>query len=201
MAISQSKANFPPFPVVEGVVFKLIPYFHGYAAATDGSIWSCRKMGPGWQTTETWHRLNTMMGDYPSVNIRSIAGVSVVRRIHMLVLFTFVGPCPEGFEARHFPNRDPSDNRLCNLEWSDHTTNIRDRKTHGTDNAGSRNGQSKITEEIARTMMIRRMNGERVKDIARDFQVGESAVSEISRGVMWKHVYEKLLAELAKEFK
>jgi hypothetical protein len=36
--------------------------------------------------------------------------------VHRAVLMAFVGPCPEGHEARHL-NGEPNDNRLSNLCW------------------------------------------------------------------------------------
>lgn len=48
--------------------------------------------------------------------------------VHRLVLETFVGPCPEGMEARHYPDMDPSNNRLENLSCSTHRKNLADRE-------------------------------------------------------------------------
>ena len=41
----------------------------------------------------------------------------VTEAVHRLVLEAFVGPCPEGMCCRHFPDRDPSNNKLENLSW------------------------------------------------------------------------------------
>lgn len=51
------------------------------------------------------------------------------QRVHRLVLLAFVGPCPEGMATRHLNGRR-GDNRLANLEWADHATNIRDKRRH-----------------------------------------------------------------------
>jgi hypothetical protein len=51
------------------------------------------------------------------------------RYIHHLVLETFVGPRPEGMEARHL-NGDYSDNRLRNLTWGTKSENMKDRIKH-----------------------------------------------------------------------
>lgn len=53
--------------------------------------------------------------------------------IHRLVLEAFVGPCPEGHHACH-NNGVPDDNRLINLRWGSISSNMQDRKKHGTDN-------------------------------------------------------------------
>ncbi len=44
---------------------------------------------------------------------------------HILVLETFVGPCPDGFECAH-RNTVRNDNRLENLRWTTHSDNLRD---------------------------------------------------------------------------
>lgn len=51
------------------------------------------------------------------------------RYIHRLVLEAFVGPCPEGMEARHI-NGDHQDNRLENLCWGTKEENMKDRVLH-----------------------------------------------------------------------
>lgn len=50
--------------------------------------------------------------------------------IHILVLETFVGPCPPKMECRHL-NGEPDDNRLDNLAWGTRKQNAADRKRHG----------------------------------------------------------------------
>lgn len=52
--------------------------------------------------------------------------------VHQLVLLAFVGPCPEGMEGCHFPDRSPSNNRLDNLRWDTRSGNRRDAIAHGT---------------------------------------------------------------------
>lgn len=50
--------------------------------------------------------------------------------VHRLVLFAFVGKCPDGMEACH-NNGIASDNRIENLRWDTHQNNNKDRKMHG----------------------------------------------------------------------
>lgn len=53
--------------------------------------------------------------------------------LHVLILETFVGQRPEGYEARHL-NGDGSDNRLVNLQWGTSSENTYDLVRHGTHN-------------------------------------------------------------------
>lgn len=54
-----------------------------------------------------------------------------IRYVHDIVLETFVGPRPEGMEARHL-NGKADDNRVENLAWSTHQVNMQDTLIHGT---------------------------------------------------------------------
>lgn len=66
-------------------------------------------------------------------------GVNLGRsyRVHRLVLEAFVGPCPEGQEARHL-NGDPADNRLENLAWGTSSENKADMIAMGRHNQASK---------------------------------------------------------------
>lgn len=46
------------------------------------------------------------------------------RLVHQLVLESFVGPCPSGFEACH-EDDNPENNRLTNLKWDSRSHNIK----------------------------------------------------------------------------
>lgn len=53
------------------------------------------------------------------------------QRVHHLVLKAFVGPRPHGLEGCH-NNGEYRDNRLTNLRWDTHDSNIQDAVAHGT---------------------------------------------------------------------
>ena len=67
--------------------------------------------------------------DYLTVHLYS-GGKRHARKVHQLVLETFVGPRPEGHEVRHL-NGDSMDNRLENLAYGTHSENVRDVIRHG----------------------------------------------------------------------
>ena len=50
-------------------------------------------------------------------------------RVHEVVLTAFIGPRPDGYVGKH-KNDDPSDNRLCNLEWGSQSENAEERHAH-----------------------------------------------------------------------
>ena len=101
------------------MTWKDIPGFEGrYQANPDGRIrtlaWRCnltpvkRRRKPP-QIRE----LKPSLGDdYPRVQL----GAGNHRHVHELILLTFVGPRPPGFECNH-DNGIKADNRLANLAW------------------------------------------------------------------------------------
>ena len=54
-----------------------------------------------------------------------------VVHVHVVVLETFVGPCPPGKEGCH-ESGDPWDNALTNLRWDTRSANRHDSVRHGT---------------------------------------------------------------------
>ena len=64
-----------------------------------------------------------------------VVGIGGLKLVHRVVLEAFVGPCPEGLEACHY-NDEHSDNRLENLRWDTHESNVEDKKRNGKVNNG-----------------------------------------------------------------
>ena len=107
--------------------------------------------------------------------------------VHILVLETFVGPRPPGNEARHVLNNNRSDCRLENLAWGTPKQNAADRKVHGTENTGSRNGAARLTEKQVQEIRQARCAGKiEQRELASRYGVGESTISRILRGSHWK---------------
>ena len=54
--------------------------------------------------------------------------------VHRLVAEAFHGPCPDGQQVRHYPDRNPDNNRPDNLRYGTGSQNILDAVEHGTHN-------------------------------------------------------------------
>jgi hypothetical protein len=110
------------------------------------------------------------------------------RPIHRLVLEVFVGPCPAGHEACHFPDRDGTNNQLSNLRWDTKQANMQDQMTHGTQAIGSRNGCAKLTEaDIPIIKQLWASGAKSQNALAREYGVSVRAISFARKGKLWKH--------------
>jgi NUMOD4 motif/HNH endonuclease len=97
--------------------------------------------------------------------------------VHRLVLIAFVGQPPHGTEARHYPDRDPSNCCLDNLSWATRAVNVRDRIKHRTN-------AKKLTLEIVRA--IRSGTYANQADAARVLGVDPTTISQILLNKTWK---------------
>ncbi len=124
---------------------------------------------------------------YPVVSL-SRGGQRKGLHVHVLAMRAFVGDPPDGMECCHWDG-DKANNRIENLRYGTRSDNMRDRKRHGTDNAGSRHGCSKLTEE--RVVAIRSeyaAGGKTYKQLGKKYGVGGHAIGLIIRRQRWRHV-------------
>ena len=122
---------------------------------------------------------------YPRVGL-SKHGIVVIRRLHVLVLETFIGSCPDGMECRHLDGK-PENNRLENLAWGTPTENQRDRAAHGTGNIGSRNNFAKTTEVTVKLIKKLAARGLSRRTIASQVNLSYGIITSIVSGRNWKH--------------
>lgn len=93
-----------------------------------------------WKEKTRWGPAPRILGGCLHLNIRKkVTGRQVTLGggpqrmifVHILVLDTFVGRCPDGMECCH-NDGDPLNNRVGNLRWDTHHANIQDKRLHGT---------------------------------------------------------------------
>lgn len=97
--------------------------------------------------------------------------------IHLLVLEVFVGPRPEGAQARHL-NGDALDNRAVNLAWGTPKENAADKRVHGT-------VSSKLTEAQVREI---RASSASCRSLAAVYGVSHGCINFARTGRNWSHV-------------
>lgn len=115
-------------------------------------------------------------------------GKCTSRTVHRTVLESFVGPRPEGMEARHLDGCQENC-ALGNLVWGTHADNMQDRKAHGTDNAGERHGASRLTasqvHEIRKRYTARHpLHG--MSALAKEFGYSIGGMEDIVYGRSWE---------------
>lgn len=97
-----------------------IPGHPGYEASDDGLVRSLDRLDKAGRQRKGRILKQHLLNGYPAVRIN---GRSL--RVHRLVLLAFEGPCPKGMEACHY-NGNPLDNRIENLRWDTHRSNLRE---------------------------------------------------------------------------
>lgn len=119
--------------------------------------------------------------------------VGIKHYVHRLVLEAFVGPCPPGMEACHFPDKNPTNNKLKNLRWDTLSNNQADRIKHGTMIVGEDNYSSVLTagqvRHIKRVLKKRGHVWGVKAGLARKFNVSHLTVRDIDLGITWRHIH------------
>jgi hypothetical protein len=119
--------------------------------------------------------------DYPYVFIHRKK-----KRIHRIVLETFRGDCPLGFESRHLDGNSQN-SHLDNLEWATRIENQNDRIKHGISNIGERSKSAKLKEEDVRS--IRANKGIfTIRELAKRYGVSHTTILAAQNGHHWGHV-------------
>ena len=179
-----------PFPELSGVAFRLISGWPVYAISDDGRVWSClvnrhQIIGSKWRelkaakSNDAGHRTVTLCHDGRRKN----------HLVHRMVLEAFIGPCPEGMEACHFPDRDPMNCAINNLRWDTKKGNARDRKLHGTECRGESKSNVKLTDEKVREIRVRYAVGDISQEkLGTKYGVHQTAIGFIVRRVEWRYI-------------
>jgi DNA-directed RNA polymerase subunit RPC12/RpoP len=163
------------------VEYRPIAGFPLYEVGSDGSVWS-RYRGP-------WYRLKPYVDSdgYHAVRVYNNARWRYAR-VHHLVLETFVGPCPDGMEGCHYPDRDRANNAVVNLRWDFHRNNIEDKREHGTWQFGESHGGHILTEGQAAAIIAMKGKASTVEVAAQFPPISRVTVQAIWDGRLWKHL-------------
>ena len=164
-------------------VWKDIPGYEGkYQASTEGRIRSVDRIvfSKNWYTGEPFSRRIKGQILRPgrfckNGHVSVVLGHGAVGSpVHQLIMRTFVGPPPVGEEVRH-KNGDPTDNRLCNLEYGTRTENILDVFYQGK-------AWRKLDIEDVEQIRFGLCFGVSGAELAKMYVVSEQTVSSIKHG-------------------
>lgn len=107
--------------------------------------------------------------------------------MHRYVYEQAVGPIPAGMIVRH-----KCDNPICtnpdHLEIGTHKDNSRDMSERGRTLIGPRNPAAKLDEGKVADIKRAIRGGESQSSLARRYGVCQQAISNINRGLVWRHV-------------
>ncbi len=152
----------------------------GYEASRDGAVRS-RRAG--------LRELKQIIGKDGYRYVFTYAGGRGTMRklwVHHAVLMAFVGPRPDGQEARHLDG-DPANNALSNLAWGTPLENAEDKRSHDTMPVGERSASAKLTEE--QVLEIRSLHGTvSLRALGQRFGVSHTAIRRAALGIKWSHL-------------
>lgn len=160
---------------------KEIPDFPRYYATKSGDIWSGPKYG-----RPTYRKLNPGTGASGCLEVNLYVGKKRLhKKVHQLILKTFVGPRLRGLECRHL-NGNPQDNRLNNLCWDTHANNMADTIKHKTSTRGEKNHHAKLNALQVRVIRhLLKFKTLKHREIAQIFGVVRQTISSINCGKAW----------------
>jgi len=161
---------------------KMIPGFPMYKATRDGRILSYTRQSRGKELVPS-----LSMRGYRTVNLYR-EGIMYHRRVHQLILTTFVGPRPEGLECRHLDG-NPGNNCIENLRWGTSRENTMDTIRHGNrvNNKGVNNYHAKLSEDQVKSIYFSYHNGTySVKELVSIFGVSRSCITDIVNKRRWR---------------
>lgn len=172
---------------LDRVEYRELDEWPGYRVGADGSIWSQKDHGGN--LTGEWRRLTArpLKSAYLYVHLRRGA-LSKTVMVHKLVLTAFVGPCPEGMECCHFPDRDPANNRLENLRWDTTKENSADRELHGNTARGERSGRAILMEPDVIAIRAAVAAGTPQAALGRLYGVSRHVIYQLVKRNTWVHV-------------
>ena len=109
--------------------------------------------------------------------------------VHRVVLETFIGVCPKGYECNH-KDQQRNNNSLSNLEWVTSSENARHSWEKGRVSLkGEKCGNSKLKEgEVWLMKRILSINKIPQTIVAKMFKISVSVVSSIKNKKTWKHI-------------
>jgi len=116
-------------------------------------------------------------------------GESKTFTVHSLVMLSFEGVCPDGFEINH-DDGNKENNNLKNLYYCTHSENMKHAFEYGLKESvkGEKHANSKLKSK--QVLEIRRLHslGVKQRNIALKFGVSFQTISKIVNRKKWKHI-------------
>ncbi len=129
---------------------------------------------------------------YLSIAVTRGVGKKTRGFVHKFVALAFLGPRPKDLEINH-KDGNKLNNHYLNLEYVSRRKNYDHAISLHLHAHGEAHTHAKLTEEKVKEIRRRYKNGERMKDLAREFGVsdGGTLVPLLIKKRTWKHVPEE----------
>lgn len=175
-----------------------IPELPGYHITRNGKLYS-RYHKAGHYMINTYHILHPNLSN---------SGYQVVRKkgkyfsIHRLVATVYI-PNPDNKPFVCHKNNIRTDNRVENLYWGTHKENMNQMVRDGRSSKGSRNPMygisrrgalnpnAKLTKSQRKEIRLRHKNGERICDLANEYEVSRITIRRIINKYLKPLYYKK----------
>ena len=176
------------------VIYKDIPDWPNYRAGSDGTIWSCKVRGGKGKIGTTWRQMKPHKKFRDTCCYYAIIlcnnKKSQLIYVHKLILEAFIGPRPEGMECCH-NDGNGLNNNLSNIRWDTKKGNCLDRIKHGTQVRGVQCHFSKLDDnKIREIRLLYSMGSYSYVQLAKQYGVVDDSISNIIKGLTWRHVGE-----------
>lgn len=162
------------------------PTHVGYCASLDGRVFntirSRKRFGTFHCPEGVGYELKGKVHTDGHIRVTLAGGIK--RFVHVLVLETFVGPCPDGMQCLH-RDGNPANNRLDNLRWGTPLENWEDSVRHGTTylSIGEHSPYCKLSDADVAAIRDAARRGTPYAALAASYGVNQSTISRIVLGL------------------
>ncbi|UKL14974.1 HNH endonuclease [Pseudomonas phage hairong] len=169
-----------------------IPRFPDYLISDKGEVMSYRPKngrGPSLLVGRLMKPSKVPGKKYFHLPLLDVTGTRIYRKIHLLVLEAFIGPCPAGMQGCH-KDDDQTNNSLSNLKWGTHAENVKDKIANGKQVRGEKVTRSVLTDSQVQEIIdaIPTWKHGTGRHFAKKFGVGDSAISSVKNRLTWTHI-------------
>ena len=114
--------------------WRAVPGYEGfYEASTEGRVRSLDRIDAGGRQVKGKVLSPGVLKESGRLQVSLSKDRQIKQmKVHQVVALTYHGPCPEGMEVRHYPDRDVTNNRPENLCYGSKRQNQLDSIEHGT---------------------------------------------------------------------
>ncbi len=132
--------------------------------------------------TDKWLRPAPLKrGGYLAVSLWE-AGRGHTWPVHQVVAITFHGERPSPHHEVAHGDGNRQHNHWSNLRWATRSENEHDKRLHGTNNAGGRNGRAKLSNHQVAEILLLGASGLPQHEIGRRYGVHQATISNILNG-------------------